>query len=37
LKSIRHGYALEPGRIVLSGTGKELKDNPKVKNAYLGA
>jgi len=30
------GYVLETGRIVLSGTGKELTGNPKVKEAYLG-
>ncbi len=30
------GYALETGRIVLSGTGRELLDSPKVREAYLG-
>jgi len=30
------GYVLETGRIVLSGSGKELKGNPRVKDAYLG-
>ncbi|MEN6331072.1 MAG: ABC transporter ATP-binding protein, partial [Smithella sp.] len=30
------GYVLETGRIVLSGTGKELTGNPKVNEAYLG-
>lgn len=30
------GYVLETGRIVLSGTGQELKGNPQVKAAYLG-
>ena len=30
------GYVLETGRIVLSGTGKELTGNPRVKEAYLG-
>ncbi|MCS6773400.1 MAG: ABC transporter ATP-binding protein [Anaerolineae bacterium] len=35
--SIAHrGYVLETGRIVLSGTGKELANNPSVKAAYLG-
>ena len=29
-------YVLENGRIVLQGTGKELSDNPHVKEAYLG-
>ena len=30
------GYVLETGCIVLSGTGKELTGNPRVKEAYLG-
>ena len=30
------GYVLETGRIVLSGTGRELTGNPGVKEAYLG-
>jgi len=30
------GYVLETGRIVLSGTGKELLDDEHVKTAYLG-
>jgi branched-chain amino acid transport system ATP-binding protein len=30
------GYVLETGRIVLSGTGKELLEDPHVKTAYLG-
>jgi branched-chain amino acid transport system ATP-binding protein len=30
------GYVLENGRIVLSGTAKELSGNQKVKEAYLG-
>jgi len=29
-------YVLEHGRIVLSGTGKDLKDNEDIKKAYLG-
>ena len=29
-------YVLELGRIVLSGTGKELAENPQVESAYLG-
>ena len=32
----QRGYVLETGRIVLSGTGKELMGNPRVKEAYLG-
>jgi branched-chain amino acid transport system ATP-binding protein len=35
--SIAHrAYVLETGRIVLSGTAKEIADNPQVKSAYLG-
>jgi branched-chain amino acid transport system ATP-binding protein len=35
--SICHrAYVLENGRIVLEGTGKELLNNPHVKEAYLG-
>jgi len=30
------GYVLETGRIVLSGSGKELMGNQRVKEAYLG-
>ncbi|NLO90118.1 MAG: ABC transporter ATP-binding protein [Clostridia bacterium] len=30
------GYVLETGKIVLSGTGKELLENEEVKAAYLG-
>ena len=30
------GYVLETGRIILSGTGIELSDNPQVREAYLG-
>jgi branched-chain amino acid transport system ATP-binding protein len=30
------GYVLETGRIVLTGSGKELIGNPRVKEAYLG-
>ena len=30
------GYVLETGSIVLSGTGKELMGDPRVKQAYLG-
>jgi branched-chain amino acid transport system ATP-binding protein len=29
-------YVLENGRVVLEGTGKELSDDPHVKEAYLG-
>jgi branched-chain amino acid transport system ATP-binding protein len=30
------GYVLETGRIVMSGTGQELLNNPHVREAYLG-
>ncbi|MCX5838401.1 MAG: ABC transporter ATP-binding protein [Deltaproteobacteria bacterium] len=30
------GYVLEHGNIVMEGTGKELLDNPKIREAYLG-
>jgi branched-chain amino acid transport system ATP-binding protein len=30
------GYVLENGRIVQEGSGKELLDNPKIREAYLG-
>lgn len=30
------GYVLQNGEIVLSGTGRELLNNPEVKKAYLG-
>jgi branched-chain amino acid transport system ATP-binding protein len=32
----KDAYVLENGRIVLSGPASELKDNPRVKEAYLG-
>jgi branched-chain amino acid transport system ATP-binding protein len=31
-----HGYVLENGRIVLDGTGQELRENEDVKEFYLG-
>ena len=30
------GYVLENGRVVLEGAGKELQENPHIKEAYLG-
>ena len=30
------GYVLETGRIVTSGTGKDLLESPAIKKAYLG-
>lgn len=35
--SIAHrAYVLETGKVVLSGTGKELADSPEIQKAYLG-
>jgi branched-chain amino acid transport system ATP-binding protein len=36
LKIADQGYVLETGRITITGTGKELLENPKVREAYLG-
>ena len=36
LEIANRAYCLETGTIVLSGTGKELLNDPKVKEAYLG-
>jgi branched-chain amino acid transport system ATP-binding protein len=36
LKRADRGYVLEVGKIVLSGTGRELLSNDKVRKAYLG-
>lgn len=36
LKIAHHGYVLETGQIVLEGTGRELLDDPRVQQAYLG-
>jgi branched-chain amino acid transport system ATP-binding protein len=30
------GYVLQTGRIVLSGTAKTLRENPQMREAYLG-
>jgi branched-chain amino acid transport system ATP-binding protein len=37
LKIADRAYVIETGRIVLSGTGRELLVNPKVQEAYLGS
>ena len=37
LKTADHGYVLETGNIMLSGTGHELYTNEEVKAAYLGS
>jgi branched-chain amino acid transport system ATP-binding protein len=36
LNNADHAYVIELGQIVLSGTGKELLQNPEVEKAYLG-
>lgn len=36
LKISSKGYVMETGKIVLSGTGEELLNNPQVKTAFLG-
>ena len=30
------GYVLETGKVIMTGAGKELLENPEVKKAYLG-
>jgi branched-chain amino acid transport system ATP-binding protein len=37
LQIASHGYVLETGKIVLEGSGQELLNNPRVKEAYLGS
>ncbi len=36
LQIANRAYVLETGRIVLEGTGKELRESQRVKEAYLG-
>lgn len=36
LEVARHGYVLETGKILLDDTSARLRENPKVKSAYLG-
>jgi len=36
LPYIDRGYIIENGSLVMTGTGKELMDNPEVKTAYFG-
>ncbi|WP_245818709.1 ABC transporter ATP-binding protein [Haloechinothrix alba] len=36
LQIAHHGYVMEQGRIVLDGTAAELRENPDVKEFYLG-
>jgi branched-chain amino acid transport system ATP-binding protein len=37
LEVSRFGYVLETGKIILQGDSALLRQNPKVKSAYLGA
>ena len=36
LKIAERAYVIETGRIVLQGSGRELLDEPRVQDAYLG-
>ena len=36
LSVANYAYILEVGRVVLEGPGRELLEDPKVKEAYLG-
>jgi branched-chain amino acid transport system ATP-binding protein len=36
LRIAHRGYVLENGAVALTGTGRELMDNPHIKRAYLG-
>jgi len=36
LKLADRGYVLENGHIVMQGSGEELLNDPKVRDAYLG-
>ncbi len=36
LRLADHAYVLENGRVTLTGSGRELANNPEVKRAYLG-
>ncbi len=36
LRIAHRGFVLESGRVVLSGTGAELLENQRVREAYLG-
>lgn len=37
LKLAHRGYVLETGKVVLTGTSKELLGNSEIRKAYLGA
>ncbi|MGJ3240841.1 MAG: ABC transporter ATP-binding protein [Anaerolineae bacterium] len=36
LRMAQRGYVMEHGQIILSGTGAELLENPRIREAYLG-
>ena len=36
LEQANRGYALDVGHLVMSGTAKELMENPRIKETYLG-
>ena len=36
LKIADRAYVLENGRVVMQGTGEQLLNDPKVRDAYLG-
>ncbi len=36
LRFAHHGYILESGRVVMEGPAAELRENPDVKEFYLG-
>jgi branched-chain amino acid transport system ATP-binding protein len=36
LQMVDYAYVIENGRIIMEGKGRDLADNPKVKEAYLG-
>ena len=36
LAAMARGYVIETGRITLSGSCADLRDNPEVQRAYLG-
>ncbi|MBQ7681553.1 MAG: ABC transporter ATP-binding protein, partial [Oscillibacter sp.] len=36
LSIANRGYVLETGKVVTTGTGRELLESPEIKKAYLG-
>jgi branched-chain amino acid transport system ATP-binding protein len=36
LRMAQRGYVMEHGKIILSGTGDELLEDPRIREAYLG-